>query len=392
MLHTPWRILPVKPAWIITVLIALPVSLRAELAVTTNDNKFILVNGVNQVVPNPPPDTASIIDLSVFPPKLVAEVPNVPGSVIGPPLSVAVTPDESLALVTGPMKVDPKDPTKQAMDNRLSVIDLQANPPQVIATLETGLEPSGLSVNRAGTLALVANRGDGSISIFGIAGKTVSPLGQLLVGNASSLIGAVAFTPDGQRALVTRDGDNLVSLLNINGTNVTLANRDMRTGLRPYGVDVTHDGRAAVVANVGYGSGDSDTISVIDLQATPPRVVDTLSVGQTPEGIKLSPDGTLCAVVVSNGSIKPKDSPFFADHGELLLFHVDGTKLTPAGSVPIGHWPQGIVISSDNRTLLVCNAVERNLQVLQWDGTTLKDSGYRIPLSGEPAAIRMAEK
>ena len=31
-------------------------------------------------------------------------------------------------------------------------------------------------------------------------------------------------------------------------------------------------------------------------------------------------------MVVSNGSIKPKDSPFFADHGELLLFHVDGTK------------------------------------------------------------------
>ncbi|MGA2053011.1 MAG: YncE family protein [Opitutales bacterium] len=372
-------------------LLAMALTARAQLAVTSNDNKFILVNGVNQVVPNPPPDTASIIDMSMFPPKLVAEISNVPGSVIGPPLSVAVTPDESLALVTAPMKVDPKDPTKQAMDNRLTMIDLKAQPPQVIATLETGLEPSGLSINHHGTLVLVANRGDGTISLFGIQGKTVSPLGKMVIGTNTSLIGDVAFTPDDKRAIVTRDGDNLVTFLNVDGTNVTLAGRDVRTGLRPYGVDVTRDGRAAVVANVGYGSGDNDTISVIDLQAVPPRVVDTLSVGQTPEGIKLSPDGTLCAVVVSNGSIKPKDSPFFSDHGELVLFRVDGTKLTPAGQVAIGHWPQGVVFSNDNRTLLVCNMVEKNLQVLQWDGTTLKDSGYVIPLSGGPAAIRTAE-
>ena len=50
----------------------------------------------------------------------------------------------------------------------------------------------------------------------------------------------------------------------------------------------------AVVANIGRGGGDNDTVSVIDLQARPPRVVETFTVGQTPEGIKLSPDGKLC--------------------------------------------------------------------------------------------------
>jgi len=40
---------------------------------------------------------------------------------VGPPFSVAITPDEGLALVTAAMKVDPSDPTKQVADNRLSV-------------------------------------------------------------------------------------------------------------------------------------------------------------------------------------------------------------------------------------------------------------------------------
>jgi hypothetical protein len=51
-----------------------------------------------------------------------------------------------------------------------------------------------------------------------------------------------------------------------------------------------------------------------------------------------------------------------------------------------------VVFSNDDRVLLVCNMGEKNLSVLQWDGTTLKDSGLRIPLSGGPAAIRTAEK
>ncbi len=391
MLRVTLRMVVAGPG-LLALALAAAVPVRAELAVVSNDNKAVLVNGNIVIVQNPAPDTASVVDLSVFPPKLVAEIPNVPGSVIGPPLSVAVTPDESLALVAGPMKVNPSDATKQIEDNKLTVIDLQAQPPKVIATLETGKEPSGISINRQGTVALVANRADGSVSIFGLQGKTVTPAGKFVVGNATSLVSDVVFTPDGKRALVTRDGDNLVTFLNVDGTNVTLANRDVRTGLRPYGADVTRDGRAAVVANVGYGSGDNDTISVIDLQAAPPRVVDTVSVGQTPEGIKISPDGTLCAVILGNGSNKAKDSPFYNDYGKVLLFHLDGTKLTLAGQAAIGHWPQGVAFSEDNRVLLVCNMMEKNLGVLQWDGTTLKDSGVRIPLIGGPVAIRTAEK
>ena len=100
----------------------------------------------------------------------------------------------------------------------------------------------------------------------------------------------------------------------------------------------------AVVANIGRGLGDNDSISVIDLRANPPRVVETISVGQTPEGIKLSPDGTLVGVVVMNGSNKPKESPFYNDSGKLLLYRLDGTRLIGLGAAWIGHWSQGVVV------------------------------------------------
>jgi DNA-binding beta-propeller fold protein YncE len=363
----------------------------AEIAVVAVDNKVKLVDGVSTVQANPAPEAVAIIDLKASPPRLVAEV-GVPGSVVGPPVSVALTPDESLALVTSAMKIDPADPKKQIPDNRLSVIDLTASPPVVIATLETGAAPAGLSINRKGDLALVANRSEGTVSIFTISGKTVTPAGKVTVADAKSGTSHVAISPDGTMALVSRDGDHMISVLTIEGSKVELAKRDMRAGIRPYGLDISSRGDIAVVANIGVsGSGDADTISVIDLKAKPARVIDTITVGHTPEGIKMSPDGSLVGVVVMNGSNQPKNSPFFADAGKLVVFKVDGQKLTKAAEAPIGHWSQGVVFSADNKTVLVTNMVEENVQSFSWDGTKLAEIGT-IKLKGGGAAIRTAER
>jgi DNA-binding beta-propeller fold protein YncE len=307
-------------------------------------------------------------------------------------MSVAITPDQGLALISSAMKIDPADPTKQVPNNRLSVVDLRASPPAVIATLETGKGPAGLSINRQGTLALVANRSEGTVSVFTIQGKTVAPAGSVRLGDEKSGPSQVAITPAGRRALVTRDGDNFISILSIDGTKVEHTKRDLTAGMRPYGLDISADGSVAVVANIGRGSGDNDTVSVIDLKAQPPRVVETVVVGQTPEGLVLSPDGRLCAVVVMNGSNKPRESPFYAANGKLLLYRVEGTKLVPAAAAWIGHWSQGIAFSADSRTILVQNMVEKDIQVFRWDGSTLQDTGQRIKTNGGPAGIRTAPR
>ncbi len=68
----------------------------AQIAVSTNDNKAVLVNGANTVPANPAEDTVTIIDLGVSPPKVLGEV-KAPSSVAGPPQNVAITPDEAIA-------------------------------------------------------------------------------------------------------------------------------------------------------------------------------------------------------------------------------------------------------------------------------------------------------
>ena len=100
--------------------------------------------------------------------------------------------------MTASNKVDPKDATKQAPNDQVTVIDLKATPPKVLATLKAGQGASGVSVNRAGTLALVSNLVDGTVSIFTIQGQTVTPAGTLEVGGEKAGGGMVVITPGWQ--------------------------------------------------------------------------------------------------------------------------------------------------------------------------------------------------
>jgi DNA-binding beta-propeller fold protein YncE len=390
---TPHRRAPIVVALaLLAVAIVAPVA-DAQIAVSANDNKVVLVNGVVTVVGSAPPDTVSIIDLKASPPRVIGEVPA-PVSVAGPPLSVAVTPDESLALVTASNKVDPTDATKQAPNNQVSVIDLKANPPKVLATLQAGQGAAGVSINRQGTLALVSNLVDGTVSVFTIQGKTVTPAGTVEVGGAKAGGGMVAITPDGKTALVSRNTDNKVSVLSIEGTRVEYTKRDMTPGLRPIVMDVAATGAFAVVGHLAGGpTGDSDAVTLMDLTAKPPRVVDTVGVlGSTAEGLKISPDATVVAVVVHNGSNRPKESPFFNDAGKLVIVRVTGKTLARVAEAPIGHWSQGVAWSPDGKTLLVGNMVEKDYWVFSWDGSSLKDTGHRVKVNGGPAGIRTAER
>ena len=344
----------------------------AQIAVSANDNKIALVDGQNTVPANPPPDTVTVLDIGVSPPKVLGEL-QAPSSVVGVPQSVAVSKDESFAIVTSAMKVDPADPKKTAPDDRISVIDLKANPPAVTQTLQAGPGVTGVSISPSGTLALTANRNDGSVSIFTISGKTLTAAGKLDLGNKNSGPSHVAFLPDGKSAILTRDGDHRVSILAIDGNTVTDTKRFMVGGFRPYSLVVSPKGDVAVFGNQGGGQGDSDQINVVDLKTM--RVTEAISVGQTPEGVSMAPDGSHVAVILHNGSPRKKDHPAYNDHGLMRIFKVDGTKLTLVTTTKIGTWAQGSVWSSDGKTIVVQATHEKELQVFAFDGKEAKQTG-----------------
>ena len=189
---------------------------HAEIVVTANDGKMALENGNAVVRKQPLPDTVSVIDFTDGTLKVLAEIPA-PASVVGPPPSVAIAPDGAYALVTGAMKVDPADATKTVPDDKLSVIDLKSSPPKVLATLQAGAGAAGVSINRSATLALVANRSEGTVSVFTINGNTLTAAGKIQLGDAKSGPSHAVFSHDGTTAMVTRDGDSRISLLTVDG-------------------------------------------------------------------------------------------------------------------------------------------------------------------------------
>ncbi|MBO0763842.1 MAG: YncE family protein [Hyphomicrobiaceae bacterium] len=385
-------------------LVATAAAANAQIAVSANDAKVKLVNGKVEVAKSPPADTVAFIDLRANPPKVLAEL-EVPASVVGPPMSVAVSPKEDLALVTAATRIDPEDATKTIPDDKLTVIDLKPlkpgffkrllsneppPAPKVLTTLKAGKGAATVSINKAGTLALVANRAEGTISVFTIAGADVVPAGKVTVGGEKSGPSGIAFTPDGKTALVTLDADNKILVLSVDGTRVEPTSRVIFAGLRPYGIDVTPKGEVAVVANIGMGGGDTDTISVIDLKAEPARVVNTYTVGQTPEGIKISPDGKYVAVIANNGSNLTPESPFFNRNGLLQVWTRNANQLAKTAELPIGRWCQGIAWSSNGRTVLAQCMVEEEIVVARFTGRALEKVGS-IKTKGGPAGIRTAE-
>lgn len=363
----------------------------AEIAVTGNDGKRTLVGGVNTVVTNPKPDTLSIIDLSGGTARLMAEI-EAPHSVVGPPNSIAVSADERLALATSAEKLDPADATKTIPDNRITVVDLSSMPPRVVQTLEVGMGPSGVSINGAGTMALVANRMAGTVSVLRLDAGRATVAGTVTIGPANTGVSHAQFTPDGRHALVTRDNDSIVSVLSIQGEAVTKLDRDMTAGMRPYSISVAPGGKWAVVGNVGRSAGktnDIDTVSLIDLSAEPFHVIDTASVGVTAEGVMASPDGVHAVVVVHNGTGRPTADPL-RGKAQVKLLRIGEGRVTVVGAAGAGDWVQGMGFSRDGRTLLIGNMADRTVGVYRIEGDSITDTGQRIAVQGGPAAIGTA--
>jgi DNA-binding beta-propeller fold protein YncE len=366
-------------------IVALLLALAGPFAVSVGDGKQVLDNGVQIVPAHPSPDRLSLIDLSGRP-SIVSEI-DLPASVIGPPGSVAITPDGRLALVTSARRLDPRDSGKIVPDDILSVVDLTARPVRLLATLQSGAGASGVAIDPAGTHALVANRAEGSVSLFTIEGTRLRLAHKLSLGEASSSPAQPVFFANGQRALVSRDGDHQLSTLRIEGDRLALEPVGTRGGLRPYGLSALPGSpRFAVVANIGGGGRDMDTISLIDLGGTSPRVVDTVAVGLTPEGVAMSPDGRHVAVNLHAGSASPPASAQYRPNGEVQVWRIDGAKLVKVTQAPVGRWGQGIAWTPDGRTLLVQSNVEHRIDFFRFDGRRLS-RGQPLTTTAPPAAL-----
>ena len=367
-------------------------SALAQTLIVGNDEKQGWDENAKPIIKEPGHDTLSLVDISKpEAPRIAATIPLV-NSVVGPPTNLAIHPSGEIALVANSL-----EPITQGWahrldpDNKVFLIDLKATPPKVIGTITVGKQPSGMAISPKGDVALVANRADGTISVLSIRGKDVLVVDTVTVGTGTDSVSTVAITPDGKRALAVKAAANKVALLSIDGQKVTYDKRDLPAGIFPYNIAVTPDGKLGLTSDNGNGGssdGNADTVSVIDLEADPPRVIDHVTVGDSPEGLAISPKGDLAVTVEARGSNMPKTSFFYHQGGAVTALKIDGKKVTRMGEITVGALPEAVAFSPDGNYLYVGNFIDGDLWVLMVEGTTLTDTSQRFKLPGHPASMR----
>jgi len=370
---------------VIALLCLCPAAAGARLAISGNDGKQVLAGDQDAVMP----DSISVIDFAVNPPKIVGQV-QVPAAMIGPPEAVVVSRDESFAIVTAAQKYNAADPLHPLDDDKVSVIDLsQPSKPRVLETLASGAGASGIAMNRAQNLVLVAAKMEDAIIIFRLAGKNLSPAGRLDLGKGAAPTDVV-FAPDGRHAYAVAWGVTKIMELGVDGAKLALTGQDVATGKSPYGAAVTPDSAWLINTNVGgalQGEDRTGTLTMVDLKSH--RLALSLAVGRTPEHVTLSPDGKYAALVLANGAATTKSDPKYGQiTGILKVFAVGAGTLTEVAHADSCHWAQGATFSPDGKLILQQCAAEREILVFRFDGQSLvQDKDATLKLEARPGAI-----
>jgi DNA-binding beta-propeller fold protein YncE len=375
------------------VLLGMAPASGAPFMIVGNDEKVTWDDEGKLVLSLPGRDSIVILDLAEPEnPKVVATLP-LKNSIVGPPVNLAIDPTNSVALVADSVDVVKEgDALRQVPDDKIHVIDLKASPPKVVATITAGRQPSGLSISPRGDMALVANRGDNSISVLSINGTDVRVTGTVAM---IEQVAHVVFTPDGKRALAVKFPSGKVSVLEINGGEVTYNRLDLPTGPWPYNVEVSPDGRIALTAdngNAGASDGSVDTVSVVDLEARPPRIIDRVVVGDGPEGLAVSPRGDLAVAAILRGSNASKRAYFYNRNGAIDILRIDGKRVTKVQEIEVGGLPEAVLFTPDGRYLYVGNYIDGDFSIFRVEGGNVVDTGRRFKVSGHPASARMSTR
>jgi DNA-binding beta-propeller fold protein YncE len=171
----------------------------------------------------------------------------------------------------------------------------------------------------------------------------------------------------------------------------------LSSGVAPYTIDISSDGKWAVVSNVGLAglpsyagklAGDVDTVTLIDVSHEPFRAVQHITVPSLPEGVAISPDGKWIGVQAMGGSNLTPDNPGRHSRGKVLLFAIRDGQAVKVSEAPGGEAAQGIVFTADSKHLIVQFNVEKQLAIFAVNGGHLRDTGERIALTGGPSSLR----
>jgi len=148
----------------------------------------------------------------------------------------------------------------------------------------------------------------------------------------------------------------------------------------PQAVAVTPDGRLAIVAAptrydyVAKKELLDNFLQVIDLEATPPKLIGKVDVGAHPNGLSINREGTLLLAAAHDGAVK--------------VLAIEGKNLKLLDSVKVGEKRMsGIAFTHDGKAAIVALRDENGAAVLAVDGPKVTLTKERISTGVNPYAI-----
>lgn len=163
-------------------------------------------------------------------------------------------------------------------------------------------------------------------------------------------------------AYVTNTFADNVSAIDTNANTVV---DTITVGNNPRGIAVTPDGNFAYLANTA-----SDNVSVIDTSTN--TVVDTITVDNSPRGIAITPDGNFVYVINSQSN---------------NVSVIDTSTNTVIDTITVGNSPNAIAITPDGNFVYVTNQGASNVSVIDTSTNTVGDT---ITVGAGPEGIAIS--
>ncbi|MGQ0575918.1 MAG: protein kinase domain-containing protein [Pseudonocardia sp.] len=234
--------------------------------------------------------------------------------------------------------------------------------PDVSGSVPVGATPGYMEIAPNGAYGYIANRAAGVLTVFDtVRNETI---GSIPVPEGGPQF--VAFSPDGSRAYVSIFNNsftlNEVGVLDT-ATGTFIAR--VPTGVRPFALDVTPDGKRVYVPNH-----DSGSITVIDTANN--SVLQEIKVAPNPHWVDVTPDGSRV---------------WAANHESNVVSVIDTATNAVLATVPVGSAPHSIVALPGKDTVIVCNYEGNSLSVIDSKTNTVTAT---IPTGSHPQDITLS--
>lgn len=331
------------------------------------------------------PDALTVLSLANM---SVAQV-EVSNSVAGAPTAIAVTPDGRFAVVSesfGPRAEGGttfRDLTPGGSLTLVNISDLSA--PTVVAEVEVGSRPDGLSISPDGTLVAVAlHQSDGRGLAF--VPLTDGALGEVSHASLPSMdpsqrVSHVEWHPTENIVAIHMVDQAVIHFATVirDGDAVTIEpyGNSVLTSKYPFMGRFSPDGALYLTSNLYWGpditgtwteapEGDVTTIRLGEASGDDaPRhvIVDRAMTARSPEGIAISPDGEWAVTTNLEVSYAPSDDPRHTPYSSLTLIDLDPTTgmMETIGTYAYdGILPEAAAFDASGRYVMVVNYDQLN--------------------------------